>query len=179
MKTNLFRSVVGIVLLGVAAATNAASFNLTPTTTLEPTLNPGDVGLVPTTTLPPSLSSFTNDWFFTVGSAAPGGGAVTSVDVTVAPGVNFAITGLSAELIYTATSAVVASGPSFLLPSLAAGAYELVVTGIATGTAGGIYSGAVALTSVPLPAAAWLLLSGLAGVGAMARRRKSEKLALA
>jgi hypothetical protein len=29
----------------------------------------------------------------------------------------------------------------------------------------------VTMTVVPLPAAAWVLLSGLAGVGAMARRR--------
>jgi len=51
--------------------------------------------------------------------------------------------------------------------------YDLVITGTATGILGGQYVGTVAASAVPLPAAAWLLLSGLVGIGAMARRRRT------
>jgi choice-of-anchor C domain-containing protein len=43
----------------------------------------------------------------------------------------------------------------------------------ASGTVYGPFLDNVRVNPVPLPAAAWLLLSGLAGVGAMARRRRS------
>jgi hypothetical protein len=67
----------------------------------------------------------------------------------------------------------------FTLPSLAGGDnYKLVVFGDATAPLGGIFAGAVHVSSaVPIPAAAWLLLSGLVGVGTMARRRTSEVMA--
>ncbi len=64
------------------------------------------------------------------------------------------------------------TGTSFTRSSLSNDNYDLQVSGDATGSLGGIYASAVAVTAtVPLPAAAWLLLSGLAGTGAMARRR--------
>jgi hypothetical protein len=174
MKANLLKSLVGIVLLGLAGAANAAIVSLSPSPD-GPALSPGDQGLIPTTSV---ASSFSNDWFFTLASISALGGAVASIDLTVAAGLNTAITGLTATLIDLTTSTTVASGStSFLLPSLAPDKYDLRVSGTATGSLGGIYSGAVAVaTPVPLPAAVWLLLSGLAGVGAMARRRKSERL---
>jgi hypothetical protein len=174
MKANLLKSLVGIVLLGLAGAANATIVSL-PSSPDGPALSPGDQGLIPTTSV---TGSFSNDWYFTLASISALGGAVTSIDLTIAAGLNTAITGLTATLIDLTTTTTVASGTSFLVPSLAPDKYDLRVSGTATGSLGGIYSGAVAVaaTPVPLPAAAWLLLSGLAGVGAMARRRKSERL---
>jgi hypothetical protein len=51
------------------------------------------------------------------------------------------------------------------------GTYMLDVAGIASGTSGGSYIGSVDLQPVPLPAAIWLMLSGLGGLGALARKR--------
>jgi hypothetical protein len=51
--------------------------------------------------------------------------------------------------------------------------YVLDVAGIASGSSGGTYFGQLNLAPVPLPAAALLLLSGVGGLGAFARSRKS------
>ncbi len=56
--------------------------------------------------------------------------------------------------------------------SLAAGTYVLEVRGNVTGANGGSYSGSMNVNAVPLPAAAWLLLSGLAGFAPLMRRAR-------
>jgi hypothetical protein len=53
---------------------------------------------------------------------------------------------------------------------LNSGTYVLEVRGNVSGLAGGSYSGVLNLAPVPLPAAAWLLLSGLGGLGLLRRR---------
>jgi hypothetical protein len=58
--------------------------------------------------------------------------------------------------------------PQTLLPS---GEYVLEVSGTATGSAGGSYSGVLDLAPVPLPAGLPLLLSGLCALGLWGRRR--------
>ena len=55
---------------------------------------------------------------------------------------------------------------------LSAGNYVLEVRGIATGTAGGSYSGVFNLAPVPVPAAVYLLGSGLLGLFSFSRRAK-------
>jgi hypothetical protein len=57
--------------------------------------------------------------------------------------------------------------------NLQTGTYILDVAGISSGTLGAAYVGQLNLAPVPLPAAAWLLVSGLGGVGLFTRRRKT------
>ena len=53
----------------------------------------------------------------------------------------------------------------------AAGSYYLNITGIANGTLGGLYSGAISVTAVPEPETWALLAAGLGVVGLKLRRR--------
>ena len=53
------------------------------------------------------------------------------------------------------------------------GTYVLDVAGTASGSSGGLYVGSLNLQPVPLPATAWFMLSGLGGLGFMARRRNA------
>jgi hypothetical protein len=63
------------------------------------------------------------------------------------------------------------SGTDFSLASLASGPYKLVVTGLATGTKGGLYNGVLSVTAVPEPETFALMLAGLGLMGTIARRR--------
>lgn len=54
---------------------------------------------------------------------------------------------------------------------LESGDYILEVRGLVDGQFGGSYAGVLNVANVPLPAAVWLLLSGLGVVGALSRRR--------
>lgn len=57
---------------------------------------------------------------------------------------------------------------------LNAGTYVLQVRGLVDGSNGGTYTGSLNIAPVPLPAAGLLLLSGLAGLGFMGRRRRES-----
>ncbi len=53
-----------------------------------------------------------------------------------------------------------------------AGLYVLQIAGLSNGAAGGLYQGSLQVQPVPLPAAAWLLVSGVGLLGAFRRRRQ-------
>ena len=57
--------------------------------------------------------------------------------------------------------------------ALGMGTHEIEVTGIAAGIFGGSYDIAVNAAVVPLPAAAWMFISALAGLGIVGRRRRA------
>jgi hypothetical protein len=162
---------LGIALLAFAGAASATTVDLSASPT-GPSLNPGDQGLVPTTSV---QGSFTDNWYFSLSQTSNVGLAITSINLSIAPGLNTSISNLVAELVDNSTgnTVVVNGATSYSGLSLANGNYDLIISGNADGTLGGIYAGAVAVQAVPLPAAAWLLLSGLASMGALARRRRS------
>jgi len=73
-----------------------------------------------------------------------------------------------------ATSASSSALPSFTFEGLTAGNYQLTIAGHAIGSQGGSYIGELAATpAVPEPGSIALTLSGLALVGAIARRKKA------
>jgi hypothetical protein len=172
MKINLLKSTLGILVIGIAGYAHATTLT---NTAPGPIVNPGDFA-----TFSDSFTaggSFADDWFFQL-SGTGAGGVVVNEAVTVSTTALVNISGLSLSLWTESAGSPVAlqasGGTDFNLPSLAPGLYELIITGTVTGTEGGAYAGVVASPSaVPLPAAAWLLLSGLVGVGAMARRRRT------
>ena len=171
MNTKLLKSMLGILVMGIAGYAHATTYILSDNSSPGPTLNPGDFAIF--TNFGVAGTVFNDNWYFTLGQTGAGG-HVTNLDVTIG---TTSILNISPFLVTLhdggPTGAVEATGTTFNLASLPSGLYDLVITGIATGLSGGVYSGTVAASAVPLPAAAWLLLSGLAGVGAMARWRRT------
>ena len=167
--TTLVKTACAVSMVGLAGAASATTYTL-PTSPVGPTLLNGDIGILSGTETGSSLQ--TTDFFFSLGAPSTLGGVVTSFDLTVGTGLNYSIVGLTGTLTDTSTSTVVGSGSSFELTNLPGDNYELAVSGTPTGSLGGIFGGSIAVSTVPLPSAVWLLLSGVLGVAAMTRRRE-------
>ncbi len=147
-----------------------------------------------TTSVTGTTSGFFDDFVFTINP-----GQVDLLTSSISLGNFLGISGMKVELYdyaanggvtplettpvagtgYDAWSSTVAfpggtSTVSLLQPvTLNAGTYVIEVKGTANGTSGGNYTGSLNLTPVPVPATAWLMLSGIGGLGIMSRRRKA------
>lgn len=173
----LVKGLIASALLVGGVSAEAATVPLTNGSGPGPTLAVGDVGSFGNTvSLGPTLDDVTDKWYFSLPTASGVGSSVASIVLDFLPlsGPEYNFSSLSFSL-HAAdeswTSSLTSAGSSLVLTSLAAGTYYVDVVGDANGSLGGAYSGIVAVSAVPLPAAAWLMLSGLLGLGAVARRR--------
>src|SRR6266404_3143242 len=156
MNTKLLKSMLGILVMGIAGYAHAAVYTLTDNSAPGPTLNSGDIANFSNSSTVTG-TNFNDNWFFGLGQ--PGaGGLVTNIDVTVGATSILNISPFTVNLYAQSGGAPMgpslASGTSFNLPSLPSGLYDLVITGTTTGVLGGQYVGTVAASAVPLPAAA-------------------------
>jgi hypothetical protein len=185
INITLKRAMAAAILAGVSFGANATEKNLGNIATNIPTAFNGSV-LTP--------GAFNDVFSFTLPSAGPGiGGSGFTVQ-------NFPLTlpnnGGSFNTILTSVSLVsdpdgkpfdsddkvlqtvsgTGSGPlSFSWDSSLTGPAYLTVAGIANGTSGGLYNGAISVSAIPEPEAFAMLLAGLGLMGAVVRRRGISK----
>ncbi len=158
--------------VGVAAALLAgASLGWAATTPLalegtNANLAPGGYSF---TNMP--FGSFADNWSFTLLSSSDVTVAFDQLPLTLGT-LSWNISTLAGSL--ASGSCGTGTCPSgFTVTNLSAHptAYTLMVTGNADGTAGGLYAGLMTVTAVPLPPAAILFGSVLAGLAVVARKR--------
>ncbi len=120
--------------------------------------------------------SFLDTYFFSLTETSDVFGGVSSPlaffkGLTVK---GLAFDGITLAAVGGANSASSSPLPSFTFEGLTAGNYQLTIAGHAIGSQGGSYIGELAATpAVPEPGSIALTLSGLALVGAIARRKKA------
>jgi hypothetical protein len=166
MKFRIFRTcVLGSLLFAMAPLALADEFNLG-------SLSFGDNSLGYHT----ASGTFLDKYNFVIPSLGDAGIGAGVLNFTLSNQPYFNIDNFSVAL-YSAADSLLGSqsGSSvdFQVSNLGAGSYYLSVTGLANGSNGGAYSGAVSLVPVPESNNWMMLIAGLGIVGWMASRRSA------
>jgi len=174
IKSAVMAGCIGVVTLFTTAA-NAAS-TATTTTGLGTLFNDGvalNVGKVYS-----SETSFTDTYNFSIDSAVSG---VSSLIVSSEAAPFIGISDFAVSLYDAGTDTTItktgSSSYSFSISGLfdVSDIYTLTVSGLVSGSFVGVYGGE--LSAVPLPAAAWLFISGFLAIGGMSyfKRKREER----
>lgn len=179
MKLNKIVPAFALFALCCTGAANATTIKvLTNTSSGAPVLGLDDVGLF--SGLFPTGPLTSAEKYFQVGAGVSGADAGV-----VATPLTLQIGSTSVDLFPAASNVSLELYKGATLLAGGIGVTQFIYSGLTTGTDyhlkifgnSGYFEGQITTSPVPLPAAAWLLLSGLAGVGAFARRRRSKDTA--
>lgn len=130
--------------------------------------------------------TFTDYFTFSVPASASSSYATVNAALNVGPTFNTVLSGMKVfmdpdhiinngdETLLGATTTPGNTSLSLVLGPNAAGSMYLSVTGLANGTAGGLYAGAINITAVPESETWGMLLAGLGLMGTMVRRRTGQ-----
>lgn len=157
--------------LAVAALSNSASASIYNIST------PVDQLLKPYINFAVTPDGEFNDiWNFTISSTSSGATSVTNHQMILGTSAVLDIPDLKMSIYYEgALLSTTGSGVSAFSTHVLPGSYHAIITGNSTGLSGGAYIMSVTASPapalVPVPAAAWLLGSGLIGLVAVARRK--------
>jgi hypothetical protein len=154
------------VALATSGAASAAQFSLSTSSGSPTPLAGGDSGVTGALNFG---SSIDQSFYFTpTGLTAGASGGVFTLLGSSLLAVGLIDVSASNKIIVDLTSGL----QNFVLPSIISGdEYKFEVKG--SNPFPSVSLGTIIVGQTPLPAAAWLLLSGLAGVGAMSRRRSA------
>lgn len=158
-KTAISLSLIALTVSGVAQADTVYSMGtLTTALSVQVASNP-------------SNTTFTDTFNFYINGTSD-----VSASVADLPHYLYTFTVLKDDNLFLSLNnqTAVGNNVSTTMFNLTQGNYSAIVTGNTAGVAGGIYSVAMSATpsAVPVPAAVWLLGSGLLGLVGIARRKE-------
>lgn len=176
MRSSLKLAACLVALSGLCANAQATTHNLGPLTAGVPASFAGSV----------LLGNFTDYFTFSVPVSASSSYATVNAALNVGPTFN---TALHSMQVFLDPNGIINSGDETLLgtsttpgnsslslvlgPNIAGNMY-LTIAGLANGSAGGLYAGAINITPIPEPETWGMLMAGLSLMGTMVRRRTSR-----